>query len=173
VASAREIVHRLIEAEDPDSPESFGIERHLDSPVARLALANGFVRSDRIDSEERYVKKLSDGSEAWLRTQPHWDFEQPMDFRDPQRHGGRTWEFLLVRPRTVCKYCNQDRPAKRGLCPHCKKSSEVDRFPDYHQIARGSEMTMNYLLGAVLQRLATWPEHLPKPGQPGWKKAFE
>jgi len=170
VSKARKLIEGT---DDPDSPESFDIQAHLDSPVARLALANGFTRSDRNDSEERYVKKLSNGKEAWLRTQPHWDFERPMDFRDPQRHGGREWEFLVVSPKYVCDYCNQDRPAKRGVCPHCNKSSTIKRWQDYQQIARGSEMTMNYLLGAILQRLATWPEGLPKPGQPGWKKAFE
>jgi len=135
----------------------------MESPVARLALTNGFQRSDRNDSEERYVKKLSNGKEAWLRTRPHSEYmpEKPMDMRDA--HSGRHWEFLLVSPAHKCGYCNNDRPATKSVCPHCKQSREVKTFSDYQQLASGSEMTMNYLLGALLQRLATWNPRVPKP----------
>lgn len=135
----------------------------MDSPVARLALTNGFVRDDRFESEERYVKKLSNGQEAWLRTRPRSEFDEPetLDPRDPQRHGGRDWEFLLVKPVSVCAYCNN--PTKGGLCKHCKKSDTVRSYKDHQQLARGSELVMNYLLGALLQRLATWNPRVPKP----------
>lgn len=156
-----------------DDPESFGVQAHLESPVARLAKTNGFKRLDRTESEERWVKKLSNGKEAWLRTtarSPYDSPEPPMDPRDPGRHGGgRTWEFLLVGRANKCAYCNNDRPATKAVCPHCKRSREVKSFPDYQQLVRGSEMVMNYLLGAILQRLATWPAGVPKPGEPGWK----
>lgn len=133
---------KLIEA--LDDPESFDVKGHLMSPVARLARTNGFVRSDRSQSEERWVKKLSDGKEAWLRTSP-WLPGEPVEPMDPQH--GRTWEFMLA-------------------TPHGK----VHQF---QQLARGNEYTMNALLGAILQRLATWPAHLPKPGQPGADKLFQ
>jgi hypothetical protein len=177
VASAPDIVRKLIEGiddpEDLDSPETFDVAGHIESPVARLASTNGFTRVDRHEGEERWVKKLRNGQEAWLRTTTSREFEAPMDMRDPRRHGGREWEFVLVKPAVKCDYCNQDRPAKKGVCPNCRKSSKQVRWQDHSQIARGNEVTMSYLLGAVLQRLATWPENLPKPGQPGWKKAFE
>ena len=145
MANARQIIQRLTETNDPDSPESFDVKGHLDSPVARLAKTNGFVRNDRSEDEERWVKRLSDGKEAWLRTRQHSEYmpEPPLDMRDAR--SGRHWEFIIFKPKT-----NQ-----------------------FEQLASGSEMTMNYLLSAILQRLATWPEDLPRPGQPGWKKAFK
>lgn len=179
MASAHDIVRKLIEGiddpEDLDSPEGFDVAGHIDSPVARLAATNGFAQASRHEGEERWVKPLSDGREAWLRTTSRspYDFERPMDPRDPQRSGGREWEFVIATPVHKCDYCNQDRPAKKGLCPHCQKSSKITRWTNHEQIARGSEMTMNYLLGAILQRLATWPAGVPKPGQPGGRKAFE
>lgn len=127
----------LIEGtDDPDSPESFGISQHIDSPVARIAATNGFKRSNRNSNEERWVKKLSNGKEAWLTTTARRDFETPMDLQTG--HGGREWEFLML--------------TKTG-----KVYSEVK------QLARAREIPMSYLLGAILQRLATWPENLPKP----------
>lgn len=161
---------KLIEA--LDDPESFDVKGHLMSPLARLVLTNGFKRADRSEGEERYVKKLSDGREAWLRSSLWMMREppEPLDHENADR--GRTWEFLIVSKAHKCAYCNNDRPATKGLCPHCKKSREVKTFPDYKQVAKGTEYTMNALLGAVLQRLATWPAHLPKPGQPGSEKLF-
>lgn len=136
MADADQLVTRLLEG-SPDSPESFDVKSHLESPVARLAQTNGFVRSDRNDSEERYVKKLSTGKEAWLLTRPHSEYmpERPMNLQDPD--SGRRWEFILVTPGSR----------------------------DVTVLASASEMTMNYLLGALLQRLATWPTGLPKPGE--------
>lgn len=167
MASARDIVRRLIEniddPEDLDSPESFDVAGHMDSPVARLASTNGFTRDDRNESEERWVKKLSNGQEAWLRTTSSREWEHPMDMRDPSRHGGREWEFLVVKPQFKCDYCNQDRPAKKGTCPHCKKTDKIIRWNSHDQIARANEVVMSYLLGAILQRLATWNPRVPKP----------
>lgn len=128
---------QLIENTDPDSPESFGVGRHLDSPVARIAATSGFVRSDRPDSnEERWVKKLSNGKEAWLSTVASRDFERPMDFQSGK--GGREWELVLL--------------TKKGKL-----------FTDAKQLIRTNEVAMSYVLGAMLQRLATWPEGTPKP----------
>ena len=155
--------HLIEGTDDPDDPNAFDVSGHLESPVARLALTNGFVRNDRIDSEERYVKKLSNGSEAWLRTQPHWDFERPMDLRDPRFQGGRNWEFVIVTPVSKCDYCTQNRPTKKGVCPHCRKSSKIVRKQEFKELAACNEVTMNYLLGALLQRLATWNPQVPKP----------
>jgi hypothetical protein len=136
VGNARCIVSKLIEG--LDNPSAFDVQGHLESPVARLALTNGFVRDDRSEHEERYVKKLSNGQEAWLRTRPHTEFmpEPAMDPSDPLRHGGRHWEYLLV------------NPAKPS---------------DYQVLASGNEQIMSYLLGALLQRLATWNPAVPKP----------
>ncbi len=131
--AADDIIHKLIEADpDLDSPEDFDVKAHIDSPVARLALTNGFTRDDRSDREERWVKKLSNGGEAWLRTTPHDpDFDKPMDLR--RATGGREWEFVVVKGNKI----------------------EV--------LARTNEVAMNYLLGAILQRLATWNPEVPKP----------
>lgn len=131
MARARQIIEGI------DDPESFGLQAHIDSPVARLALANSFVRDDRFESEERYVKKLSNGQEAWLRTRPRSEFDEPetLDPRDPY-HGGREWEFVLYTPGNP---------------------------PKHEQLARANEVVMNYLLGAMLQRLATWNPRVPKP----------
>lgn len=163
MGSAIQIVSKLIEG--LDDPSAFDVQGHLESPVARLALTNGFVRDDRTEHEERYVKKLSNGQEAWLRTRPHTEFmpEPAMDPRDPTRHGGRHWEYLLVKPAFKCAYCNNDRPRKNCLCPHCKKSTEIKSINDYTTLASGNEQTMSYLLGALLQRLATWNPAVPKP----------
>ena len=173
MAKARQIVQHLIEANDPDSPENFDVKSHLDSPVARLAKTNGFVRNDRSEDEERWVKKLSDGKEVWLRTRPHSEYmpERPMNLQDPE--SGRHWDFLQVSRVNRCDYCQNDRPANKSLCPHCKQSRVSKPGLDYTTLVATNEVAMNYLLGAILQRLATWPENLPKPGQPGWKKAFE
>lgn len=140
MAKARE----LFEAH-PDEPEDFDVQGHLESPIARIARTNGFVRDDRSDSEERWVKKLRNGNAAWLRSQPYDPEDPPRDMRDPTRYpnGGRYWELIEVGP--------------KGL----------------KVLANGNEVTMTYLLGAILQRLATWPKGLPKPGQKGWQKAFE
>lgn len=120
-----------------DDPEGFGLQAHVDSPVARLALTNGFVRDDRSESEERYVKKLSDGREAWLRTRPRSEYDEPetLDPRDPY-HGGREWELVRYTPGNP---------------------------PQYEQLVRANEVVMNSLLGAMLQRLATWNPRVPKP----------
>lgn len=178
MANARDIVRQLTEGiDDPDldNPEGFGLTGHLDSPVGTLAAKNGFTRLDRHEGEERWVKKLPRGREAWLRTRARSKYDEPetLDMQDPQRHGGRQWEFLEVYPVRMCAYCNNPVPKKTAKCPHCRKSAGVREYNDHRQLATGSEVTMSYLLGAILQRLATWPEHLPKPGQPGWKKAFE
>ncbi len=132
---------------DPDAPESFDVKGHLMSPLARLAITNGFKRSDRSTSEERYVKKLSDGKEAWLRTS-NWissDPTEPLDHTEAGR--GRTWELVIATP--------------------------YGQVHQYQPLASGTEYTMNALLGAILQRLATWPTHLPKPGEPGSQKLFK
>lgn len=173
MAAANKIVHRLLEG--IDDPEAFDVQGHLASPVSRLAKTNGFVRDDRNTSEERWVKPLSAGREAWLRTYPYNEINQAPAFdpKDPQRTGGREWELIVVRPTLTCKYCNQERKHDRGRCPHCKQSKEVLRRRDFSTIARANEMTMNYLLGAVLQRLATWPAGVPKPDEPGGAKTFE
>lgn len=131
MSRARKIIEGI------DDPESFDVQGHLTSPVARLAKTNGFKRKDRVESEERWVKLLSDGKEAWLRTTAPSDWDRPMDFRDPGRHGGREWEFVIWNP--VAK--------------------------ELRQVARANEMVMSYLLGAILQRLATWPAGMPKPGE--------
>jgi hypothetical protein len=159
VARARQIIEGI------DDPEGFGLQAHMDSPVARLALTNGFVRDDRFESEERYVKKLSNGQEAWLRTRPRSEFDEPetLDPRDPQRHGGREWEFLLVKPAVVCQYCNNPRTKATGRCPHCHKTVGVRQYHEHEQLARANEVVMNYLLGALLQRLATWNPRVPRP----------
>jgi len=170
VSKARKLIEG---ADDPDSPESFDVQGHLESPVARLASTNGFTRDDRTESEERWVKPLSNGHEAWLRTTSSREFERPMDMRDPSHSGGREWEFLEVYPVRNCAYCNNPVPKKSAKCPHCHKTAGVREYREHRQLARGNEVVMSYLLGAILQRLATWPEGLPKPGQPGWKKAFE
>lgn len=161
MARARDIIEGI------DDPEGFGLRAHMDSPVARLALTNGFKRDDRFESEERYVKKLSNGQEAFLRTRARSEFDEPetLDPRDPQRHGGRDWEFVLVKPVMSCRYCNNLRTKANstGKCPHCHKTAGVRRYNEYQQLARGSELVMNYLLGALLQRLATWNTRVPKP----------
>lgn len=131
MASAKKLI------EGVDDPESFDVSGHLESPVASFALKNGFIRDDRTDSEERWVKKLSNGTEAWLRTQAYspWDYEKPLDMRDPRHSGGREWEFVIFTP-----------PGK------------------YQQIIRANEVIMSYTLGAFLQRLATWNTQAgPKP----------
>lgn len=137
MASAKKLI------EGVDDPESFDVSGHLESPVASLALKNGFVRHDRAESEERWVKKLSNGSEAWLRTSSRspWEDERPMNMRDPQRSGGREWEFVIFTP-----------PGK------------------YEQLIRANEVIMSYTLGAFLQRLATWNPKVPKPG---WRPVRE
>lgn len=133
-------VRKLIE-NNLDDPESFDVNRHLQSPVARLAQTNGFVRDEQVTGEERWVKKLSNGSEAWLRSHlRHPDFEEPaFDPADPIRTGGREWELVLVKPN--------------------RKTGERD----FNRLAQAKEMHMSYLLGAFLQRLATWPRGQRKP----------
>ena len=173
MADADQLITSLLEG--IDDPASFDVQGHLLSPVSRMAKTNGFVRSDRNDSEERWIKPLSDGREAWLRTYPYNEINQApaYDPKDVDRTGGRTWELLVVRPQLKCKYCNNERRTARGLCPHCKQSKEVLKMRDFNQIARANEMVMSYLLGAVLQRLATWPAGVPRPDEPGGQKVFE
>ena len=129
MAKARHLI------EGVDDPGSFDVKGHVESPVARLALTNGFKRDDRNPAEERYTKKLSNGDEAWLRTHPHSEYmpEKPLDMLDAT--SGRHWEFVVFKPKTHT----------------------------FKQLASGSETTMNYLLGALLQRLATWNPRVPKP----------
>jgi len=136
VANARKLIEN-----DLDDPKSFDVQSHLQSPVARLAATNGFIRGDRSPDEERWVKKLSDGSEAWLRTRPHHpDFDShAFDPADPVRTGGREWELVLVKPNP--------------------KTGERD----FNQLIAAKEMHMSILLGAFLQRLATWPRGVRKP----------
>lgn len=117
---------------DLDQPENFDTRNYLASPLAHLARSNGFVRLDRDEREERWVKTLNNRSEIWLRTQPDWDPE-PIVFDDPTR-GGRTWEMVLV------------KPEKHYIL----------------QIARCNELILNALLSAFFQRLATWPDHVPQ-----------
>jgi hypothetical protein len=140
MAKAKKLIEAL------DDPEHFDVKGHLMSPLARLVLTNGFKRDDRSDGEERYVKKLSDGREAWLRSSLWLTSERPEPLDHTNADHGRTWEFLIATP-----------------------YGKVHKF---QQVARGTEYTLNALLGAVLQRLATWPAHLPKPGQPGSEKLF-
>ena len=136
MANARDLIEN-----DLDDPESFDVNSHFQSPVARLAATNGFIRDDRSPDEERWVKKLSDGSEAWLRTRPHHpDFDShAFDPADPVRTGGREWELVLVKPN--------------------RKTGERD----FTQLIAAKEMHMSFLLGAFLQRLATWPRGVRKP----------
>lgn len=172
MAEAPKLVKRLLEG--ADDPSDFDVEGHLQSPLTRLAKVNGFERQDRHKGEERWIKKLKQG-EAWLlatAASPE-DFVRKLDPTDPVRQGGRHWRFMLVKAAFKCAYCHTDRPRKNCLCPHCKKSHEILSYNDIRTLAEGSELTMNYLLGAILQRLATWPKGLPKPGTPGWNKALE
>jgi hypothetical protein len=134
---------QLIEGFDPDSPESFDIKAHAASPVARLAATNGFQRDDRRPHEERWVKKLSNGSEAWLISDKDQGVFNELDWRNHQTSGGRSWHLMLVTK------------------------------TDHTRLMHGDELTMNAVLGAFLQRLATWPANLPKPGEPGAEKLFQ
>lgn len=156
---------KLIENDDPDSPEAFGVKQYLNSPVAKIASSCGFVRDDYPKrSDERWVKKLSNGKEAWLRTEsPNREWEEPMDFKDPSgRKGGREWELLEVTPTHACKHCNQERRLNKKPCPHCKQKAGVASFNKFRSLIRANEVAMSYTLGAFMQRLATWPEGVPK-----------
>lgn len=152
-----------------DDPESFDVQGHLTSPVARIAATNGFTRSDRNDHEERWVKKLSHDKEVWLRTRPvDPDLDaRPFDPKDPHTTGGRPWELVDVSYPLICSHCHQERKGKTGPCPHCKQKAPVNKERYVKQLAQANEMAMSYLLGAMLQRLATWPAGMPKPGEPG------
>lgn len=152
-----------------DDPESFDVQGHLTSPVARIAATNGFTRIDRNDREERWVKKLSHDKEVWLRTRPvDPDLDaRPFDPKDPHTTGGRPWELVDVSYPLICSHCHQERKGKTGPCPHCKQKAPVNKERYVKQLAQANEMAMSYLLGAMLQRLATWPAGMPKPGEPG------
>lgn len=154
----------MIENDDPDSPEAFGIRQYLNSPIAKIATSCGFVRDDENRSDERWVKKLSNGKEAWLRASDrNREWEEPMDFKDPSgRKGGREWELLEVTPTHACKHCNQERRLNKKPCPHCKQKAPVVSFPKFKALIRANEVVMSYTLGAFMQRLATWPEGVPK-----------
>ena len=154
----------MIENDDPDSPEAFGVKQYLNSPVAKLAASCGFVRDDENRSDERWVKKLANGKEAWLRASDrNREWEEPMDFKDPSgRKGGREWELLEVTPTHACKHCNQERTLSKKPCPHCKQKAPVVSFPKFKSLIRANEVVMSYTLGAFMQRLATWPEGVPK-----------
>lgn len=125
----------LIENTDPDSPESFGVAKHLDSPVARIAATSGFKLS-RVSNEERWVKELSNGKEVWLRTISSREYELPMDFQ--KGRGGREWELV-------------------------EYTKVNGRYTNPKLLIRTNEVAMSYVLGAHLQRLATWPADMPKP----------
>ena len=154
----------MIENEDPDSPEAFGVNQYLNSPVAKIASSCGFVRDDENRNDERWVKKLSNGKEAWLRTSDrNREWEEPMDLQDPRgRKGGREWELLEVTPTHACKNCKQERRLNKQPCPHCKQKAPVVSFPKFKSLIRANEVAMSYTLGAFMQRLATWPEGVPK-----------
>lgn len=151
--------------DDIDSPESFDLSAHLNSPVARTAKFNGFVRDDRSKDEERWVKKLSGGREAWLRAEPEVPYRdvKTMDLMRPDIKGGRYWEFVVVTPTAGCSRCSLKVKSLKSRCPSCGKTDRVQATKDFSQIARCNEVTMEYLLQAVLQRLATWPKGMPKP----------
>ena len=70
--------------DDPD------IQGHLESPVARLALTNGFVRDDRAAREERWVKPLSNGKAARLCARS-------------LSESGREWTFFLIESNGKCE----------------------------------------------------------------------
>lgn len=141
---ARPKARKVIQNDDPDSPESFGLKQQLDSPVARIAATNGFVKVTKNIGigEERWVKQLSNGKEAWLRTQSTHDFSMPMNFRTGE--GGREWELVVF----------TKKPSKQY--------KHTWQYTDAKQLIRTNETAMTYVLGAMIQRLATWPENLPK-----------
>lgn len=123
-----------------DTPDDFDVQQHLLSPVARMAKTAGFEQNDRDNGEERWVKKLSTGGEAWLRRNRWRDGEEPQPVpqipSEKDYRVGEQWELVLIKP---------------GKRPE--------------QLAYADERTMNYLLGAFLQRIATLPKgkRLPKP----------
>lgn len=165
---------QLIESFDPDSPESFDIKAHAVSPVARLAATNGFKRDDRRPHEERWVKKLSNGNEAWLISDIDQGVFNELDWRNPKTSGGRSWHLMLVKKTNKCSVCQGTGKQAGGPCQPCNSTGKQKTpYFEHERLIHGNELTMNAVLGAFLQRLATWPAHLPKPGEPGAEKLFQ
>src|SRR5574337_1025652 len=164
---ARQLIEGI---EDLDSPESFGVQAHLTSPVAHLLSKNGFARHDRSSGEERWVKRLKDGNEVWMIAFPDHN-ESPMNYRDPQRSGGREWRMMIATKTRKCSVCQGTGKQGGGPCQPCNSTGKQKKpYYEYRNVMGGNELVMSTILGAFLQRLATWPAGLPKPGEPGADK---
>lgn len=164
---AQSIAKRLLEG--GDEPDDFIAKNIRVSELEQLLAQTGFKQADTGEYDPvKWVKKLSSGRTAVVQG-PIPDFDDSREvqiYHDPRQMGeGRKWTFNLITPKTVCSYCNQERDRREKTCPHCKSTVRVNQIYDVQTLLQLAEHPMVYALSAFLERLATWPKGMPKPGE--------
>jgi len=157
-----------------DAPDSFDLTGHLNSPVERLAITNGFVKDSTSAHEICLIKRLTSGREARLYGREDSRENPPAtDPSKPEVDKGRMWEMVLSKTTHRCTHCHMQRSTKRGRCPHCHENVPVRPAVAYDRLAYANETVMYYLLSAFVQRGATWPEGVPKSALLSTDEALE